>query len=153
MTSYNELTEGKKIALWAAVSFPIVQLLLEKEFTKNGISFKQIGDRWDTIYLLSKENREAEFRLENLLLEIVTIDRDSRPFKLDTTIVDDRSKHLEKVYDVVQSKLNILLPILDGMSKEEIIEHAQSLQPGKYERIRIVEVDVQTLKEERDKKV
>ncbi len=147
----EQIVEGKMITLYAAMTLPIVIKILEDVFKEYNIEYKMEGKAWKTMFHLKKGDNGAEFFLDNLLLEIVTVDRDEVPLRFNKKILESPQNWMDKTMDILESKLAMLLPMLDGMSKEEIIAHVQQQGAGKYERIRIIEVDAKQIKENQKK--
>ena len=77
----------------------------------------------------------GKFFLQNLLLEIATVDRDEEPLRFDERLTDF-SFFLSKTADLIQSKLRILLHLMEEEDTESAAKKIQAESDG-YERIRI----------------
>lgn len=120
--AYNEeLVDRKMIVLYAAMTLPVVVKILEEVFKEHNIEYKREGSAWKTMYHLKKGDCGAEFFLDNLLLEIITVDRDENPLKFNKAILNDTPAWIAKTMDVIESKLAMLIPMLNGMSKDWLL--------------------------------
>ncbi len=72
----QEQIEKLKISEFVNFILPIACGILKQTFETMGISAEQMGIGLDTIFFIKKDDKEVEFYLNNLLLEIATIDRD-----------------------------------------------------------------------------
>jgi len=103
-----------------------------------------IGSGIDTVLILSIDNGEntAEFRLRNSWLDILTIDRDEMPPKLDIRILVDSDYYLNKIRKTFEDRLSVFEVLLECKTDEEIEKRMKELySTGRYERIQYGETE------------
>ena len=104
-----------------------------------GWQVRQTGSGGDTVLSIKTDNRQFQFYLQNLLLEIATVDRDAEPLIFDESILDPEV-FLKKTFHVLASRLNILFCFMAKADVETAIDTI-SRQAENYERICILRVD------------
>ncbi len=89
-----------------------------------------------TLFLTSDDNRtKAQLRLENLFLEIVSIDRDESSLRFDNNLCDIEYLS-DKVTRVVQSRIEVIECSFNVSDKSKFKKNMQELyDKGGYERI------------------
>ena len=118
---------------------PIVARFVKTLLESSGLQVRQEGKGLDLAFSVKKGGKEAKMYLQNLLLEIATIDRDENPLRFDENL-RDFDFFLAKTARLVQSKLKILFHILGEEDVETAIE--KIIQDAKqYERVRIWQFD------------
>ena len=89
----------------------------------------------DLTFSISAGEAQVKFFLHNLFLEIATVDRDEEPLRFDERL-KDFGFFLSKTADLIQSKLRILLHLMEEEDVEGAIKKIQADAAG-YERVRI----------------
>jgi len=118
---------------------PYIALKVKILLRMAGFEFTEKGWGLNTILSIKDGEKEADFCLHNLLLEIVTIDRDEVPLRFDENLQDfDYFK--AKTDSLIESKLRILFQLLAQDSMEKAIEDIER-HAHQYERIRIWRLD------------
>ena len=118
---------------------PIVARFVKMLLESSGLQVQQEGKGLDLAFSVKKDGKETKMYLQNLLLEIVTIDRDEQPLRFDENL-RDFDFFLAKTARLVQSKLKILFHILGEEDVEAAIEKI-SQDARQYERVRIWQFD------------
>ena len=117
---------------------PLILDSVESIFAENNISFKKNYNGIRTTYKLGSNDHEIIFFTENMFLEIATTDRDNNQPRFDTDLYDHEYL-LAKIVDVINGKMRMLLPVLNG---EDIHKVANKLGKEKcYSRISVLEID------------
>ena len=142
--------ESHKISMFLVKAAPLIMTLLEMTFRHYGIGFTRGGKGLSMKYDLKKGKLSSKMFLNNLFLEVATVDRDSNPLRYDHRL-NSFQFFMNRVKDVINSKLAVLLPLMDGKSPEEAGKIAKKLHPD-YERFVMKMVD-QDLSEEMKKKI
>ena len=97
------------------------------------------GSGLDLTFCIKNGEKQIKFYLQNLLLEIATVDRDEQPVRFDERL-RDFDYFLSKMVSVTQSKLNVLFHLLGQEDVDAAIDNiAKDAQ--QYERIRIWKFD------------
>lgn len=97
------------------------------------------GRGFDTVFGIKAGEKEAEFHLHNLFLEIATVDRDEEPLRFDEKL-RDFDYFLAKMVRTLESKLRVLFHLFGEQDVDRAIENI--IRDAKqYERIRIWRFD------------
>jgi hypothetical protein len=128
--------------IWSFVEFiaPLVSAIATALIRSAGWQVSQTGSGRDTILTIQDKDRQFQFFLENLLLEIVTVDRDAQPLVFDESILEPET-FLKKTLRALASKLNILFCFMAEADVEAAVDKI-SRQAENYERIRILRMDI-----------
>lgn len=118
---------------------PIVAEVVRTFLQSCGYEVQKDGQGLSTAFSIKKDKEKVKFYLQNLLLEIATIDRDENPLRFDENL-KDFDFFLAKTARLVVSKLNILFHFLGEEDVDAAIEKI-SLDAKQYERIRIWQFD------------
>ena len=132
-------SHSKRIDAFLYVTTPIVTDIIKQIFQSTGCEVKRQGQGLDMVFSIKHIEKEIQFHMHNLLLEIATIDRDERRLRFDEKLLDfDYFVH--KTNQCVDSKLKVLFELLFeddfDKAKENIIRLGDN-----YERIRIWELE------------
>lgn len=131
--------EQRKIGYFGLATIKIAIGFFIEFFKGMGIEAISEGEDWDTCLKLKYKKNTATFFLANLALEVVTMDRDEKPLRFNPKI-EDPEYWGKQVYTLINSKMELLLPIL----MEDNIEDAKKIiekKSGNYERITIATID------------
>jgi len=131
--------EDKRIACFLAVVSPIIINYLARLLQLTGLQVKKEGRGLNTTFSIKKDGKEARMYLQNLLLEIATVDRDEEPLRFDENL-RDVDFFLAKAARLTESKLRILFHLLGEDDMDTAIDKI-SLDAKQYERIRIWQID------------
>ena len=104
-----------------------------------GMEVEQKGSGAGLVFSIKSGEKEAEFYLHNLFLEIATIDRDAQLLMFDEKL-RDFDYFMTKMGQLIASKLNVLLQVLGHDDLEAAIENIAK-DSKQYERIRIWKFD------------
>jgi len=138
-TETEEQKEDKRISNFLALVAPVVVKYVTMLLESAGFEVKKQGIGFDTSLVVSKDNRQAKMYLENLFLEIATIDRDEKPLRFDGRL-KDFDFFLEKTVNLTKSKLKVLFHLFAEEDMDAVIENI-SREAKDYERIRIWQFD------------
>jgi len=131
--------EIAKINAFLSLVTPIVTGVVRTNLKTLNVKVKEEGGGLELVFSIKKDEKEARFYLQNLLLEIATVDRDEEPLRFDENL-RDFDYFLAKTTRVVASKLNVLFHLLGQDDIDAVIENiAQDAK--QYERIRIWRFD------------
>mgnify|MGYP000492180824 CR=1 FL=1 len=86
-----------------------------------GLEVKEEGCGADLTFSIKSGEKEVKFFLQNLLLEIATIDRDEKPLRFDENL-RDFDFFLAKTARLAQSKLRVLFHIFGEEDVDVAIE-------------------------------
>jgi len=136
MQDKNEIAE---INHFLAVVSPIVVEVIKTILQSLDWQVKQEGCGLDMVFAIKQNDKEAEFYLHNLFLEIATIDRDQDPLQFDENLWDF-DYFLAKMARGIQSKLNVLFKMFGQEDMDAAIESITK-DSKQYERIRIWRFD------------
>ncbi len=103
------------------------------------IQFRETGQCLGHCFWLKDGEKEVQFMLRNLFLEIATQDRDAEPLRFDQKLTDF-DYFVTKCSHLIHSKLRILFRFLGEEDVDKAIEKI-SQEAGDYERIRIWKFD------------
>lgn len=118
---------------------PVIIYSLKTFLQAAGMKVEEKGCELDTVFHIKAGEKELQLYLGNLLLEIVTVDRDAKPLRFDEGLLDF-DYFLNKLSRVVESKLTILSKLLEHDDVDKAMESISQL--SNYERIRILKFDV-----------
>ncbi|MHC4270853.1 MAG: hypothetical protein ACYST2_00910 [Planctomycetota bacterium] len=141
MKSQNEI---EKINQFLCMVSPPVIAHVKMLLQSAGLTVKEQGRGLDLAFAIKSGEKEVNFYLQNLLLEIATIDRDEEPLRFDKNLQDFKF-FLNKTSQLVQSKLKVLFHIVGEDDVDAAIENI-SLDAKQYKRIRIWRFDPKTKK-------
>jgi hypothetical protein len=132
----QEQIEKLKISEFISFTLSIVCGILKQTFEALGISAEQMGIGLNTVFCLKKDDKKMEFYLNNLLLEIATVDRDEIPLRFDENL-RDFDYFADKSARLIDSKLRILFELFSQDDIDKVIDNI-SQKSSQYERIRII---------------
>jgi len=136
MQDKNEIA---KINHFLSVVSPVVVEVVKSIFQALNWQVKQQGFGLDLVFSIKKVEKEVQFHLHNLFLEIAAIDRDAQPLMFDEKL-RDFDYFLAKMGQLIASKLNVLFRLFGhedlNVAIEDIIKDSKQ-----YERIRIWRFD------------
>lgn len=131
--------EIAKINAFLSLVSPIVVSVVRTILQTLNFDVEQEGTGPELAFSIKRDEKEAKFYLQNLLLEIATIDRDEEPLRFDENL-RDFDYFLAKTSRTVASKLNVLFHLFGEQDMEAAIESI-ARDAKRYERIRIWRVD------------
>ena len=138
--NYNQNREQTmKVSRFLAMASPIVVEIVKSVLRTCGCQIEQKGSGLELALSVKKDEKEAEFYLHNLLLEIAAIDRDEALLRFDENL-QDFDYFLAKTVRIVESKLRVLLYLFGEEDVEAAIENITK-DAKQYERIRIWRLD------------
>lgn len=120
---------------------PIVAALVKTLLESHNYQIKQKGCGFDLAFSISSGDREANFFLQNLLLEIATLDGDEDPLRFDERL-RDFDYFLAKTTRQAQSKLKVISQLLGEEDIETAIENL-CRNAGRLGRVQIWRIDQQ----------
>ncbi len=135
----NDLKESERINRFLFFVSPMVVRSVKSQLQSAGLQVTQEGRGLSTAFSIKKNDREAKMYLQNLLLEIATVDRDEEPLRFDENL-RDFDFFLAKLVNLTQSKLRILFHLFGEDDFDAAIDKI-SLDAKQYERIRIWQFD------------
>jgi len=138
-TETEDQKEDKRISNFLALVAPVVVKYVTMLLETAGYEVKKEGTGFDTSLVISKDSRQAKMYLENLFLEIATIDRDEDPLRFDGRL-KDFDFFLEKTANLTKSKLKVLFHLFAEEDMDAVIENI-SREAKDYQRIRIWQFD------------
>jgi hypothetical protein len=113
--------ELAKIARFLTVLAPFIQETVKRPLIASGFEVVASGEGFDLSYDIRHEDKRAVFYFRNMYLEIATVDRDAEPLKFDERLGDYRY-FLSKTFEVIKSKLDILLKLLKSTDTDKTID-------------------------------
>ena len=135
----NDLKEFERINRFLFFVSPMVVRSVKSQLQSTGMQVTQKGRGLGAAFSIKKNGREAKMYLQNLLLEIATVDRDQQPLRFDENL-RDFDFFLAKTARLVESKLKVLFHLFTEEDVDTAIENIA--KNGKqYERIRIWQID------------
>ena len=135
----QEQTETAKINHFLADVGPIVVGITKAILQALGCEVKEEGSGLDLVFSLKSGGKTLKFYVQNLLLEIVTVDRDQEPLRFDEGLTDF-DYFLAKMAHAINSKLRVVFEVLKEDDLEAAIENICK-DAKNYERIRIWRFD------------
>jgi hypothetical protein len=136
MQNQNEIA---KINHFLALMLPVVVDVVKRILQAFGCQVAEEGNGLDLAFSIRSGEKQVKFYLQNLLLEIATVDRDEQPLIFDERL-RDFDYFLSKMVRVTQSKLNVLFHLLGQEDVDAAIENITK-DAKQYERIRIWRLD------------
>ena len=136
MQSQNETA---KINHFLCVVSPIVVVHMKMLVQSTGAKVREQGRGLDLTLLIKSGKKKVRFNLQNLFLEIATVDRDDDPLKFDERLHDFQF-FLAKMTRVAQGKLKILFHLLLEEDLDAAIEKI-GRDARQFERVRIWRLD------------
>lgn len=136
MQNQNEVT---KINHFLSAILPIVVRSVKTFLQSAGLDVEEKGRGFDIVFHIKSGEKEADFFLHNLLMEIATVDRDEQPLRFDENL-RDFDFFLTKTMRLTQSKLRILFRLLLEKDVDVAIDSITK-DAKQYERIRIWRLD------------
>lgn len=131
--------EVEKINRFLFMVLPVVTEIVKTILQSLNYQVIQKGHGLDLVFSIKAGKKEAEFYLQNLFLEIVSIDRDEVPLRFDENL-RDFDYFLAKTARLIASKLNVLFHLFGEEDVDAAIENITK-DAKQYERIRIWKVD------------
>lgn len=131
--------ETDRINNFLCMVSPIVAGFAKSQLLSTGLQVTQEGRGLSTAFSVKKNDREAKMYLQNLLLEIATIDRDEEPLRFDENL-RDFDFFLAKTARLTESKLKVLFHLFGEDDVDTAIENIAK-DAKQYERIRIWQID------------
>jgi len=136
MQDQKEMTQ---INQFLCMITPIVTSQVKMLLESAGLQVEEEGFGLDAGFSIKCGQRQLKFYLQNLLLEIATIDRDEEPLRFDENL-RDFDYFLAKTARITESKLNVLFHLFGEEDMDAAIENiAQDAK--QYERVRIWRFD------------
>ncbi len=127
--------ESTKIAGFLAATAPLIAGQVRMVLKSQGYQVREEGTGLDLTFSISAGKAEVKFFLHNLFLEIAAVDRDEEPLRFDRRL-KDFAFFLSKTADLIQSKLRILLHLMEEEDIEAAVKKIQA-DAARYERVRI----------------
>lgn len=131
--------EIEKINRFLYMALPVVTEIVKTILQSLGYKIYQKGSGLDLVFSIKQNEKEAEFYLQNLFLEIASIDRDEVPLRFDKNL-RDFDYFLAKMVRVIESKLRVLFHLFGEEDIDAAIENITK-DAKQYERIRIWRFD------------
>jgi hypothetical protein len=131
--------EIAKINHFLSLVLPIVIEIVKTILQSIDCEVKQKGRGLDMVFSIKAGKKEAEFYLQNLFLEIASIDRDEVPLRFDENL-REFDYFLAKTARLAASKLNVLFHLLEEDDVDTAIENITK-DAKQYERLRIWKFD------------
>ena len=136
MQNQNEFS---RINIFLRMVSPIVIGQVKMILQTAGLEVEEKGSGSDLVFIIKSGEKEIHFSPYNLLLEIVSVDRDEVPLRFDENL-QDFGFFLDKMARLTQSKLQILFKLLAEDDVEKAIDNI-SMDAEQYQRIRIWRFD------------
>ena len=135
----QEQIEITKINHFLADVGPIVVGITKAILHALGCKVEDEGSGLNLAFSIKSGEKELKFYLRNLLLEIVTIDRDDEPLRFDEEL-KDFDYFLAKMGHAINSKLRVVFEVLKEDDLDAAVENICK-DAKDYERIRIWRFD------------
>jgi hypothetical protein len=131
--------EIAKISCFLDMALPIVVETVRTSLQSHGCKVKQEGYGLDLAFSIKSGEKKSKFFLQNLLLEIATVDRDEEPLRFDEKLTD--FEHFRtKTARLTESKLKVLFNLLKAEDVDAAVENI-ARDTKRHERIRIWRFD------------
>ena len=135
----NRNSHDTKIDCFLHLTTVVVVDIVSTILQSTDCEFEHKGKGLDMVFSIKRDEKEVQFYMHNLLLEIATVDRDERSLRFDEKLLDfDYFMH--KTNQVINSKLQIIFELLFENDIDKAKENIVRLGDD-YERIRIWEID------------
>jgi hypothetical protein len=131
--------EIKRINNFLTIVLPLVVDVTKRILQSLDFQVTEKGRGLDTVFTVKAAEKEAEFHLHNLFLEIATIERDEEPLRFDEKL-RDFDYFLAKMARTLESKLRVLFHLFGEENVDMAIENI-ARDSKQYERIRIWKFD------------
>lgn len=131
--------DSLKISQFLAVMTPVIATIVKRALRSYGLSVEEQGQGLKTVFVIKFGEKQVEFHLHNLLLEITTIDRDEQPLRFDEKLTDI-VHFMTKTIRITEDKLKILTTVLSEENPEAAIAKIRK-ESNRYERINFWTVD------------
>ena len=135
----QEQIETAKINRFLAEVGPIVVGITRAILQALGCEVKEQGSGLELVFSVKSGGKTLKFYVQNLLLEIVTVDRDQEPLRFDEGLTDF-DYFLAKMAHAISSKLRVVFEVLKQDDLEAAVENICK-DAKNYERIRIWRFD------------
>jgi hypothetical protein len=129
------MQQKEKITKFVVFALPVVCGLIEKLFKSLEFQIERKASGLDTYFTIHSGEKQIQFNIYNLLLEIAAIDRDEDTLRFDDRLCDFEY-FAEKATVVTASKLKVLFKLLGEDDIDKAIDSISS-NSDDYERIRI----------------
>ena len=136
MQNQKEITQINNFLRFTA---PLIISQVKMLLLSTGMEVKEEGRGADLAFVVKSGEKEIKFFLQNLLLEIATVDRDEKSLRFDKRL-RDFDFFLAKSAQHIESKLRILFQVLSEDDIDVALENL-SRCADQYERIRIWRFD------------
>jgi hypothetical protein len=134
-----EQADSLKTSRFLAAMLPVIAEIIKTILRSCGFRIEEQGNGLETVFVIKSGEKQADFNLHNLLLEIATIDRDESPLRFDEGLCDP-GYFLAKTDRLIKAKLDILVHFLSEENPESAIEKIKK-EASRYERINIWMLD------------
>jgi hypothetical protein len=135
----QEQIDIAKINHFLARVSPVIVEVTRAVLQVRGCEVEEEGSGLDLAFSIKFSRKELKFYMQNLLLEIVTVDRDEEPLRFDEGL-RDFDYFMTKMARAINSKLCVLFHLLKEDDFEAAIENICK-DAKDYERIRIWRFD------------
>lgn len=136
MQNQKEIT---RINSFLTMVLPVVVDVTKRILQSSDFQVTEKGHGLDTVFVIKAPEKEAEFHLHNLFLEMATVDRDEARLRFDENLWDF-DYFMTKTVRIVESKLRVLLHLFGEEDVDAAIENI-ARDTKQYERIRIWRID------------
>ena len=147
MQNQKEIT---RINSFLTMVLPIVVDVTKRILQSSDFQVTEKGCGLDLVFLIKHEEKEAEFHLHNLFLEIATVDRDEAQLRFDEKL-QDFDYFLAKMVRTLESKLRVLFHLFGDEDVDAAIDNI-ARDAKQYERIRVWRFDQNKKDRTRDRK-
>lgn len=135
----QEQIETVKINHFLARVSPVIVEVTRAVLQVRGCEVEEEDCGLDLAFSIKSDGKTLKFYVQNLLLEIVTVDRDQEPLRFDEGL-RDFDYFMTKMARAINSKLCVLFHLLKENDFEAAIENICK-EADDYERIRIWRFD------------
>ena len=131
--------EIARINSFLSMVLPVVINVTKRILQSFDFQVTEKGCGFDMVFTIKAGEKAAEFYLQNLLLEIATVDRDEQPLRFDENL-RDFDYFISKMVRVLTAKLRVLFHLFGEEDIDAAIENIVS-DAKQYERVRIWKFD------------
>jgi len=135
----DQTSHGKRIGGFIYLTTIAVVDVVSKILQSTGCDVTHKGNGLDMVFCIKHEDKDIQFHMHNLLLEIATVDRDEHPLRFDNRL-KDFNYFINKTNQIVDSKFKVLFEVLFEDDLDKAKENITRLG-DRYERIRIWQID------------
>ena len=132
-------SHGKRIDAFLQLTTVVVVDIVSKVLQLTDCDIEQQGEGLDMVFSIKYADKEIQFHMHNLLLEIATVDRDEHPLRFDEKLLDF-NYFVQKTNNLIDSKLSIIFELIFENDFDKAKENITRLA-NDYQRIRIWEID------------